>query len=92
MWYVLKIKILNTIKEYEINLSKCIGKGYDRANIILGIHGGLEEFRKEQCRFCSLHALNLIFNDAAKHVPEVSSFFDNSEEIYTFLGVVSNTG
>nr|CAI5831118.1 unnamed protein product [Callosobruchus analis] len=35
---------------------------------------------------CAAHALNLVLNDAAKHVREVSTFFDNLEKIYTFFG------
>nr|CAI5830971.1 unnamed protein product [Callosobruchus analis] len=35
---------------------------------------------------CAAHALNLVLNDAARHVREVSTFFDNLEKIYTFFG------
>jgi len=87
----LKTKILKTIKEYGIDLSKCRGQGYDGANVMSGVYGGLQALIKEHAPnadyvHCAAHALNLILNDAAKRVPEVSIFFDNLEKIYTFFG------
>lgn len=87
----LKTEILNTIKEYGIDLSKCRGQGYDGANVMSGVYGGLQALIKEHAPnadyvHCAAHALNLILNDAAKRVPEVSNFFDNLEKIYTFFG------
>ncbi|CAK1599564.1 unnamed protein product [Parnassius mnemosyne] len=86
----LKIEILNTIKEYGIDLSKCRGQGYDGANVMSGLYGGLQALIKEHAPnadyvHCAAHALNLILNDAAKRVIEVSTFFNNLEKIYTFF-------
>nr|CAI5842394.1 unnamed protein product [Callosobruchus analis] len=56
-----------------------------------GVYGGLQTLIKEHAPnadyvHCAAHALNLVLNDAARHVREVSTFFDNSEKIYTFFG------
>nr|CAI5827267.1 unnamed protein product [Callosobruchus analis] len=55
-----------------------------------GVYGGLQTPIKEHSPnadyvHCAAHALNLVLNDAAKHVREVSTFFDNLEKIYTFF-------
>nr|CAI5848433.1 unnamed protein product [Callosobruchus analis] len=87
----LKTVILNLTKEYGIDLTKCRGQGYDGANIMSGVYGGLQTLIKEHAPnadyvHCAAHALNLVLNDAARHVREVSTFFDNLEKIYTFFG------
>nr|CAI5847008.1 unnamed protein product [Callosobruchus analis] len=87
----LKTVILNLTKEYGIDLTKCRGQGYDGANVMSGVCGGLQTALKEHAPnvdyvHCVAHALNLVLNDAARHVREVSTFFDNLEKIYTFFG------
>nr|CAI5832734.1 unnamed protein product [Callosobruchus analis] len=89
----LKTVILNLTKEYGIDLTKCRGQGYDGANVMSGVYGGLQTLIKEHAPnadyvHCAAHALNLVLNDAARHVREVSTFFDNLEKIYTFLAIV----
>nr|CAI5858469.1 unnamed protein product [Callosobruchus analis] len=61
------------------------------ANVMSGVYGGLQTLIKEHASnadyvHCAAHALNLVLNDAARHVREVSTFFDNLEKIYTFFG------
>nr|CAI5843237.1 unnamed protein product [Callosobruchus analis] len=83
----LKTVILNLTKEYGINLTKCRGRGYDGANVMSGMYEGLQTLIKEQAPNADyVHALNLVLNDAERHVREVSTFFDNLEKIYTFFG------
>nr|CAI5841281.1 unnamed protein product [Callosobruchus analis] len=58
-----------------------------------GVYGGLQTLIKEHAPnadyvHCAAHASNLVLNDAARHVREVSTFFDNLEKIYTFLAIV----
>nr|CAI5836805.1 unnamed protein product [Callosobruchus analis] len=89
----LKTVILNLTKEYGIDLTKCRGQGYDGANVMSGVYGGLQTLIKEHAPnadyvHCAAHALNLVLNDAGRHVREVSTFFDNLEKIYTFLAIV----
>nr|CAH7749995.1 unnamed protein product [Callosobruchus chinensis] len=77
--------------EYGIDLTKCRGQGYNGANVMSGVYGGLQTLIKEHAPnadyvHCAAHALNLVLNDAARHVREVSTFFDNLEKIYTFFG------
>ncbi|XP_026471498.1 zinc finger MYM-type protein 1-like [Ctenocephalides felis] len=87
----LKIEILSIFNQYGIDLTKCRGQGYDGANVMSSVYGGLQFLIKEHAPnadyvHCAAHALNLVLNDAAKHVREVSTFFDNLEKIYTFFG------
>nr|CAI5853733.1 unnamed protein product [Callosobruchus analis] len=56
-----------------------------------GVYGGLQTLIKEHAPnadhvHCAAHALNLVLNDAARHVREVSTFFDNLEKTYIFFG------
>nr|CAI5849561.1 unnamed protein product [Callosobruchus analis] len=60
-----------------------------------GVYGGLQTLIKEHAPnadyvHCAPHGLNLVLNDAARHVREVSTFLDNLEKIYTFLYIVYN--
>ncbi|CAH1987577.1 unnamed protein product [Acanthoscelides obtectus] len=87
----LKTAFLNLTKEYGIDLTKCRGQGYDGANVMSGIYGGLQTLIEEHAPnadyvHCAAHALNLVLNDAARHVREISTFFDNLEKVYTFFG------
>ncbi|CAH1980142.1 unnamed protein product [Acanthoscelides obtectus] len=87
----LKTAFLNLTKEYGIDLTKCRGQGYDGANVMSGIYGGLQTLIKEHAPnadyvHCAAHALNLVLNDVARHVREISTFFDNLEKVYTFFG------
>nr|CAI5839965.1 unnamed protein product [Callosobruchus analis] len=87
----LKTVILSLTKEYGIDMTKCRGQGYDGANVMSGVYGGLQTLIKEHAPnavyvHCAAHALNLVLNDAARHVRQVSTFFDNLEKIYTFFG------
>nr|CAI5845791.1 unnamed protein product [Callosobruchus analis] len=58
-----------------------------------GVYGGLQTLIKEHAPdadyvHCAPHALILVLNDAARHVREVSTFFDNLEQTYTCLAIV----
>nr|CAI5821855.1 unnamed protein product [Callosobruchus analis] len=75
----LKTVILNLAKEYGIYLSKCRGQGYDGANVMSGVYGGLQTLIKEHAPnadyvHCDAHALNLVLNDAARHVRSIDFF------------------
>nr|CAI5841748.1 unnamed protein product [Callosobruchus analis] len=55
-----------------------------------GVYEGLQSLIKEHAPnadyvHSAAHALNLVLNDAARHVREVSTFLDNLEKIYTFF-------
>nr|CAI5828659.1 unnamed protein product [Callosobruchus analis] len=72
----LKTVILNLTKEYGIDLTKCREQGYDGANVMSGVYGGLQTLIKEHapnadCVHCAAHALNLVLNDAARHTYHV---------------------
>ncbi|CAH0730276.1 unnamed protein product, partial [Brenthis ino] len=78
----LKTVILNLTKEYGIDLTKCRGQGYDGANVMSGVYGGLQTLIKEHAPnadyvHCAAHALNLVLNDAARHVSILSESKDS---------------
>nr|CAI5828768.1 unnamed protein product [Callosobruchus analis] len=61
----LKTVILNLTKEYGIDLTKCRGQGYDGANVMSGVYGGLQTLIQEHAPnadyvHCAAHALNLV--------------------------------
>lgn len=35
---------------------------------------------------CAVHNLNLVLNDAVKHIPEVEQFYGTIESLYMFFG------
>nr|CAI5852959.1 unnamed protein product [Callosobruchus analis] len=85
-----KIDQLSVVFRY-ISVTENDDNGYDGANVMPGVYGGLQTLIKEHAPnadyvHCAAHALNLVLNDAAGHVREVSTFFDNLEKIYTFFG------
>nr|CAI5841911.1 unnamed protein product [Callosobruchus analis] len=53
----LKTVILNLTKVYGIDLTKCRGQGYDGANVMSGVYGGLQTLIKEPCSKCRLCSL-----------------------------------
>nr|CAI5841066.1 unnamed protein product [Callosobruchus analis] len=85
----LKTVILNLTKEYGIDLTKCRGQTMEQ----MLCRVCMEDFQtliKEHAPsadyvHCAVHALNLVLNDAARHVRDVSTFFDNLEKIYIFF-------
>nr|CAI5846056.1 unnamed protein product [Callosobruchus analis] len=88
----LKTVILNLTKEYGIDLTKCRGQEYNGANVMSGVYGGLQTLIKEHAPnadyvHCAAHPLNLVLNDAARHVREVSTFFDNLKKYILFLAI-----
>ncbi|GFV98986.1 hypothetical protein TNCV_3390491 [Trichonephila clavipes] len=72
----IKTEILNAIEKYGIDLSKCRRQGYDGANVMSGVYGGLQTLIKDaNYAHCAAHSLNLILNDSTKHVKKVSHNF-----------------
>nr|CAI5850748.1 unnamed protein product [Callosobruchus analis] len=66
--------------------------GYDGANVMSGVYGGLQTLIKELAPdvdyvHCAAHALNLVLNDAARHVREKKYilFFGNSIKRWAML-------
>nr|CAI5820579.1 unnamed protein product [Callosobruchus analis] len=75
--------------EYGIDLTKCRGQGYDGANVMSGVYGGLQTLIKEHAPnadyvHCAAHALNLVLNDAARHKKYIL-FFGNSIKCWAML-------
>nr|CAI5850761.1 unnamed protein product [Callosobruchus analis] len=87
----LKTVILNLTKECGIDLTKCRGQGYDGANVMSDVYGGLQTLIKEHAPNadyvnCAAHALNLVLNDAARHKKYILfTFFGNSIKRWAML-------
>ena len=81
-------KLLN-----ELGLSPldCVGQGYDGASVMSGIHGGVQAIMKASgysnahCVHYASHRLNLVLASAAEAHPDVKSFFDTMDMVYTFM-------
>lgn len=87
----LRDEIMNSLRSYNIDVTKCRGQGYDGANVMSGAYAGLQTLIKDfspnaDYVHCAAHSLNLILNDGAKNISEISVFFDDLEKIYTFFG------
>ncbi|XP_022908799.2 uncharacterized protein [Onthophagus taurus] len=79
----------------KIPIEKCIGQGYDGANVMSGIYNGLQQKIKniqQNAEYvqCASHNLNLVImikvKDAIKKNKDVSAFFVTLQEIYSFFG------
>lgn len=87
----LSSKILQLLKNNNMDLSHCRGQGYDGASVMSGKHGGVQTLiRQKQPNalyvHCATHNLNLAINDIVKCSTEVELFFSNLEDIYSFFG------
>ena len=84
-------KILGSIENNGLDLSKCRGQGYDGAANMSGVYTGVQARISEkeplaQYVHCAAHNLNLALNDSVKNVPGVRNFFDTVESLYNFFG------
>jgi len=78
----LSSKILQLIKNNNMDLSHCRGQGYDGASVMSGKHGGVQTLiRQKQPNalyvHCAAHNLNLAINNIVKCSTEVELFFSN---------------
>lgn len=56
-----------------------------------GVYSGLQARIREKEPLatyvhCAVHNLNLVLNDAVKHIPEVEQFYGTIESLYLFFG------
>ncbi len=65
----MKNKILTILQELNISLEKCVGQGYDGANVMSGTYNGLQQKirniqQNAEYVHCASHNLNLVLKDA----------------------------
>lgn len=80
----------HTLYEYQLNIDKCRGQGYDGAAVMSGSNSGVQKRITEivpNATFvhCS-HNLNLVISDAAKCTRDVQTFFETVQDVYNFFG------
>ena len=75
-----------------IDMTKIRGQGYDGANVMSGIRGGVQKLVKDMCSspvpfvHCASHNLNLVINDAVKNLPQNETFFSTLQDLFNFFG------
>ena len=83
-------KILEIIAPLALDPKLCVGLCCDGASVMSGYKGGVQALLKETFPsavyvHCNSHRLNLVLCTAAKASLEISSFFDNVNQIYSFF-------
>jgi len=74
--------ILNILKKYNLNITKCRGQGYDGASVMSGAKSGVQKRISDVVPsslyvHCTAHTLNLvIIANVAKSSLKISTFFD----------------
>jgi hypothetical protein len=77
----LKQLIIKELEEKSISISKCVGQGYERANVMSGNYNGLQAKLKNREKnadyiHCASHNLNFVLNDAVNGISESVNFFE----------------
>lgn len=84
-------KVTTLFSSKSLDLKKCVGQGYDGANVMSGAYKGVQKLIKNiqptaHYVHCAGHNLNLVLNDAVQGCLTVQNFFAVLQEIYTFFG------
>lgn len=87
--------VLNTLKENQIDIKKCVGQGYDGASVMSGMYGGVQKRIKDvqpnaHYVHCASHNLNLVLNDAMNGCTEIKKFFTTLQNLYSFFATSVN--
>lgn len=82
--------ILNTFKEFSVDITKCRGQSYDNAANMSGIYSGLQRRIKNHSSTaffvpCASHSLNLVGNNAAESCSDALHFFSFCQNLFTFF-------
>lgn len=86
--------VLETLKNYDLDIADCRGQSYDNASNMSGAYTGLQARIKEVNPLavfipCSAHSLNLVGTCAAGCCEAAISFFSNLQALYNFF-LISN--
>ena len=84
-------KLLELLEPFNLDPGKCVGQGYDGANVMSGKNGGVQALIKKAGYVnatyvhCASHRLNLVLSATAERHPIIKSFFDTLDLPYTFM-------
>ena len=84
--------ILDTLDEYNINVSGLVSQGYDGASVMSGKVSGVQARIQNVVPtalyiHCNAHCLNLCLVDSVKAVGYAGEFFALLETLYVFLSL-----
>lgn len=84
-------QVTTLFKDKNIDLKKCVGQGYDGANVMSGVYNGVQKRIKDiqpnaEYVHCATHNLNLVINDAISSCVEIQNFFATLQDLYNFFG------
>lgn len=73
--------IISVLKNYNLDINKCIGHGYDGASVMSGGYTGVQKRNSDiipnaSYVHCASHNLNLVLSDVAKSSSKILNFFD----------------
>ncbi|XP_050521721.1 zinc finger MYM-type protein 1-like [Daktulosphaira vitifoliae] len=84
--------VLDTLKNYDLDIADCRGQSYDNASNMAGAYSDLKARIKEVNALvlfvsCSAHPLNLVGSCAAECCETSISFFSNLQALYNFFSI-----
>ncbi|KAL4152988.1 hypothetical protein QTP88_000821 [Uroleucon formosanum] len=84
--------VLQTLKNYDLDIANCRRQSYDNASNMSGAYSGLQARIKEVNSLavfvpCSAHSLNLVGSCAAESCEAAISFFSNLQTLYNFFSI-----
>ena len=84
--------IIDILKKWDIDITKCRGQSYDNASNMSGAYTGLQARIKSKSPTaeyipCSNHSLNLVGNAAAESCTSAVTFFDFVQNLYVWFSV-----
>ena len=85
------------LEKVGIDITNCFGQSYDNdnaSNMSTTYHGvqAIIKARNSYAEYilCFAHSLNLAENEAANCIPQVSSFFDIIDKLYTLMRALTH--
>ena len=80
------------LKQFGLDFTRIRGQGYDGANVMSGVRGGVQKLIKDICTspvpfvHCASHNLNLVINDSVQGIAQNDNFFATMQDIFNFFG------
>ena len=80
--------ILDTLKDYHLDLESIVSQGYYGTSMMSGRCAGVQVCRREPQAIYThrfVHILNLVLVDCSKNVAHAAKFFALIESLYVFI-------